>query len=444
MVNEQMENVMADTYRNPAQILQKLIRYDTTNPPGNEGECIRFIFDLLWKSGYSPALLGKTPERPNLVVRVPGKGAAAPLLMYGHADVVTAENQQWQFPPFSGVIEDGFLWGRGALDMKGALAMMLSALLRLKREGATPSGDLVFAVVSDEENGGVYGAKYLVEEHAGLFTGINYAIGEMGGFTMRFGGKRFYPIMISEKQRCSLEVTVRGVGGHGSMPVRGEAMAKLAEVLHRLDTRRLPVHITPPVKMAIEALAGNMPFPAGRVLSLLLQPRLTDVVLKLLGDRGKFFDPLLHNTVCATSVRAGDMINVIPAEARVTLDGRMVPGFCQAEFVREVEALIGEGANIEVTYYCAGPLSVDLGLFETLSGILKMFDSQALPIPFAGIGVSDARFFSKLGIQTYGFTPMMLPEGIDFARLVHGADERVPLEALDFGTNCIYRLITRS
>ena len=438
-----MGNAVTKVDPNPAQILQKLIRFDTTNPPGNETECVRYIHDVLKGAGYDPVMLGKIPERQNLVLKVPGKGAAAPLMMYGHADVVTTDHHQWQKPPFEGIIEDGYVWGRGALDMKGALAMMLSALLRLKEEGITPPGDLVFAVVCDEENGGVYGAQYLTEEHAGLFEGIAYAIGEMGGFTLHFANRRFYPIMISEKHRCSFEVKIRGEGGHGSFPVHGGAMAKLAKILHRLDTRRLPVHITPPVKMTIDALARNLPFFARLAFRLLLTPALTDIILKLLGERGRFFDPLLHNTLCATVIRGGDMLNVIPGEVTLTLDGRVLPGLEQEEMVQEVQALIGDDAEIKVTYYLSGPSSVNMGLFERLGKILKNFDPEAIPIPFVGIGVSDARFFSKLGIQTYGFTPMLLPKGIDFSRLIHGANERVPIEALEFGTNCIYELITR-
>lgn len=437
-----MENTAGNVHHNPATILQKLIRFNTTNPPGNETACVRYIFDLLKGAGFDPIMLGKAPDRQNLVVKFPGNGTAEPLLMYGHADVVTAEDQLWRMPPFEGIIDDDFVWGRGALDMKGALAMMLSALLRVKQAGITPPGEIVFAVVSDEENGGVFGAKFLTEEHADLFRGIEYAIGELGGFTMHLGNKRFYPIMISEKQRCSFEVTVTGTGGHGSMPVRGGAMAKLARILRTLDTRRLPVHITPPVKMSIEALAGNLPFPVNLVFYLLLKPILTDVVLRLIGDKGRFFDPLLHNTLCATVVRGGDMINVIPGEARITLDGRMLPGLEQAAMVNEVESLLGRDADVKVSYFSPGPSSVNMGLFETLAGILKTFDPEAIPVPFVGIGVSDARFFCRLGIQTYGFTPMILPKGIDFTRLIHGADERVPLEALEFGTNCIYELIT--
>lgn len=168
---------------------------------------------------------------------------------------------------------------------------------------------------------------------------------------------------------------------------------------------------------------------------------MTGRVLALLGDRGKLFDPLLHNTVSATIVRGGDMINVIPNEIILELDGRMLPGFEQEEMISEVKALLGEKAAIEVTYFSPGPAEVKMGLFETLLAILKEGDREAIPVPFVGIGISDARFFCRLGIQTYGFTPMILPADVDFSRLIHGPDERIPLEALEFGVNSIYKLI---
>lgn len=225
------------------------------------------------------------------------------------------------------------------------------------------------------------------------------------------------------------------------MPVRGGAMAKAAEILHTLDTTRLPVHITPPVKMSIQALAKNLPFPASLVFSLLLKPRLTNTILSILGERAAYFDPLLHNTLSATVIRGGDMLNVIPGEVKLVLDGRILPTLEQARMIEEVETLLGNDADINVTYFLPGPSTVDMGLFERLADILREFDQEAIPIPFVGIGVSDARYFCKLGIQTYGFTPMLLPKDIEFSRLIHGADERIPLEALEFGTNCVHRLL---
>jgi len=241
----ELKNNPSSIYQRPAELLQRLIQFDTTNPPGNEAECINFIKSLLTEAGIETTILGQTPERPNLIAKLPGQGSASPLLLYGHVDVVTTENQQWQHPPFEGKVVDGFVWGRGALDMKGGVAMMLAAFLRAKYEDLKLPGDVILAIVSDEEAGGDFGSKYLVENHPDLFEGIRYAIGEFGGFTFYVGKQRFYPVMIAEKQICWIKATMRGPGGHGSLPVQDGAMAALSRLLERLDRHRLPVHVTP-------------------------------------------------------------------------------------------------------------------------------------------------------------------------------------------------------
>lgn len=181
-------------YERPVELLQNLIRFDTTNPPGNEAGCVAYINSLLTEAGFETTLLAKAPNRPNLIACLKGRGNAPPLLLYGHVDVVTTANQKWTYPPFEGKMIDGYIWGRGALDMKAGLAMLLAAFLRAKAEGLTPAGDIVLAILCDEEAGGNYGAKYLVENHAEQFEGIRYAIGEFGGFSMYIGRQKFYPI----------------------------------------------------------------------------------------------------------------------------------------------------------------------------------------------------------------------------------------------------------
>lgn len=430
-------------HRNPVGILQSLIRFDTTNPPGNEVDCIKYIDTLLKTVGFETIILEADTNRPNLVARLKGEGSSSPLLMYGHVDVVSTKNQSWRYDPFEGKISDGYVWGRGTLDMKGAVAMMLSAIIRYKLEGFVPGSDIVLCIVSDEENGGKFGAKYLAENHSDLFKNIEHAIGEIGGFTLHMGNKRFYPISIAEKQICSLKTTIKGPGGHGSLPITGGAMAKLGEMLKKLDSKRLPVHITPPTKMMIEALVKNMSFPTGLVLRQLLNPVLTDKMLNLLGDKGKFFDPILHNTINATMVNGGTKVNVIPGEIAVEFDGRILPGYSSDQFINELNNILGRSVEFEITSNISGPQDVNMGLFDTLSQILREGDTEAIPIPFVLSGVTDARYFSKLGIQTYGFTPMILPKDIDFSSLIHGANERIPIEGLEFGANAIYELIKR-
>ena len=430
-------------YQHPAELLQRLIQFDTTNPPGNEYDCISFIEGLLSEAGIESKILAKTPERPNLIARLPGQGNAPPLLLYGHVDVVTTENQVWQHPPFEGKIADGFLWGRGALDMKGAVAMMLTAFLRAKAEGVPLPGDVVLTIFSDEEANGDYGARFLVEQHPEQFDGIRYALGEFGGFTMHIGKQRFYPIMIAEKQVCWLKATVRGPGGHGSMPIRGGAMRKLSELLRKIDNNRLPVHITPVAQQMFTEVAASLGGITGLVLRQLTNPALTNSMLNLLGERARIFDPLLHNTVSPTILNGSSKINVIPNEVSVELDGRLLPGFQPEDLISELRQLVGSDVEIEVIRYDPGAAEPDLGLFDLLAGILSEADPGGVPIPLLLSGVTDGRFLSKLGIQTYGFTPMQLPEDFNFTETIHAADERIPVDAVGFGANAIFQVLQR-
>ncbi len=427
----------------PLTILQNLLQFDTTNPPGNEAACIAYIQDLLKSAGVEGQILAKSPSRPNLVARLPGEGKSPPLLLYGHVDVVTTENQTWQHPPFAGDIVDGYIWGRGALDMKGGVAMFISAFLRAKTEGLRLPGDLVLAVVSDEENGGDFGARFLVEEHTQVFKDIRYALGEFGGFNMSIGGKRFYPIQVAEKQICWTKVTARGPGGHGSMPVRGGAMAKMAEILRRLDTKRPPVHITPVARQMFSAISSKLGGVSGLLLGQLPNPALTDRLLNLLGKRGSAFAPLVRNTASPTILHASSKVNVIPGEVSLELDGRLLPGFGPQDMVSELRQILGPDAQIDVLRYDPGPAEPNMAWFETLGGVLREADPQGTPIPLLLSGVTDGRFFSRLGIQTYGFLPMQLPDDFNFTATIHAADERIPVQSLDFGAKAIYAALSR-
>lgn len=436
-------NDQAAILRSPAELLQDLIRFDTTNPPGNEAGCIAYINDLLTRAGFETTILALDPKRPNLITRLAGRGNAPPLLLYGHVDVVTTENQAWQYPPFEGNLVDGYVWGRGALDMKGSVAMMLAALTRAKAENLAPPGDIVLAILSDEEAGADFGARYLVENHPGQFDGIRYGLGEFGAFTLHVGNRRLYPIMVAEKQICWMKASVSGPGGHGSLTMRGGAMAKLARVLQILDRRRLPVHITPATRMMVEGMASALPFPKGFVMRQLLRPGLTDRMLALFGERRHAFEPLFRNSVNATIVRGGETINVIPSEISLELDGRLLPGYRPDEMMAELHQLIGDEVKLELIRHDPAPAEPDMGLFDTLSAVLREFDPEGVATPMLAPGVTDGRFFSRLGIQTYGFMPMKLPPGFDFSKTVHAADERIPVEALDFGAAAIYRVLQR-
>jgi len=430
-------------YQHPAELLQNLIRFNTTNPPGNERECIEYINGLLKEAGIETTILAKTPERPNVIGRLKGEGKAPPLLLYGHVDVVTTENQKWTHPPFEGHIVDGYLWGRGALDMKSGVAMYLAAFLKAKAEGLSLPGDVLFAAVADEEAADNYGVAWLVNEHPAVFDGVRYALGEFGGFNLSLSGKRFYPIMVAEKQLCWMTATFRGRGGHGSMPVQGQAMAKLSRALRLLDEHPLPVHVTPAVRMMMECIAENLGGASALVVRQILNPPLTNTFLKVLGSRGGLFAPLLHNTVSPTMLKASEKVNVIPSEVTLGMDGRMVPGAKPEDMVRELHDLLGDDVELAVKKSEPGPAAPNMELFDTLGGVLRGLDPAAIPLPFVMSGVTDARFLSKLGIQTYGFTPLQLPEDFNFIATVHAADERVPVAAMDFGTNAVYEVLKK-
>lgn len=440
------ENDAATIHNRPVELLQNLIRFDTTNPPGNEGECISYIDHLLKAAGIDTTILARDPARTNLIARLSGRGNAPPLLLQGHVDVVTTENQTWRHPPFGGDLADGCVWGRGTLDMKGGVTMMLAAFLRAKAEGLRPPGDVILAVVSDEEKGGEFGARYLVENHAAQFTDVRYAIGELGGFSFYVGKRRFYPIMVAEKALCRIEVTLRGPGGHPTGTYHGATMAKLGKLLEQLDRRRLPVHVTSATRQMIQTMSSALPFPSNLALRQLLNPRLTDGVLRLLGKQVEQFEALLHNTVNATVIAGADTPNRIPDKITVNLVFTLLPGYTTDDAVSELRQLVGKDPEIKVVetlFYEKLPVEPDMGLFDVLSAILRETDPEGIPTPLVVPGSTDGRLFSRLGIQTYGFLPMNLPADFLFWQLIHGADERIPVEALTFGADCMYKLLQR-
>jgi len=429
-------------YQRPVELLQHLIRFNTSNPPGNEGECITYLSRLLEAAGIETHLFSLDPHRPNQVARLKGKDKnVPPLLLYGHVDVVPAEEIDWKYPPFGGVIAEGFVWGRGTLDMKGAVAMMVSAFIKAKTEKAELPGDVVLCILSDEEEPGDHGARFMVEHHPEVFKGIRYALGEVGGFTFYVGGKKFYFIEIAQKQKCAIKAIIRGSSGHGSSHIRGGTMAKLARFLDQLDKGHLPVHVTFAAKKMLNSLADALPFPKGWILRQLPKPKRTDFILKLLGKQGDVFAPMFHNTVNATIVRGGDKINAVPSEVEVQMDVRLLPGFGPDDVIKELRPIIGRDIELELLLYDEGPAEPDMGLFDTLAGILKEADPEGIPVPILMTGSSDACFFSRLGIQTYGYMPMQLPQDMQFNRILHSVNERIPVETLQFGTDTIYKAI---
>jgi acetylornithine deacetylase/succinyl-diaminopimelate desuccinylase-like protein len=442
----------------PAAILRRLIRFDTTNPPGNERACVRWVAELLTSAGIEVRLLGAEAERPNLVARVPGRGLAPPLLLQAHVDVVPTQGQSWSHPPFEGLEIDGHVWGRGALDMKGGLAMMLSALLRARARGADPAGEVILAVLADEEAGGTLGAHFLVERHPELFAGVRHAIGEDGGTALGVGGLRFQPIVVAEKRACWLRATLRGSGGHASLAApEGTAMGKLARMLTGIDRQRFPVHSIPVVERMLAELAGTLPESLAELVTAPWDGRSPEDGQFGAGgdghDRGDgarrlaprdraYLESVRRHTVNATIVRGGSKINVLPSEITVDLDGRMLPGFEVEEFLDELRALVGDDAELEILYEGQRMPEPETGPFyELLAGIVRERDPDCVPLPMLTTGATDARHFARLGIRGYGWLPLRLPSGAAYQETLHAADERVPVAALHFGTDCLNDLL---
>ena len=436
-----MSGVTLSTGERPIELLQELIRFDTSNPPGNEGPCIDFVDGLMREAGLIAERAAKDPGRPNLIARLPGDGRAPALLFYGHIDVVPVNATEWRCPPFAGTIADGCVWGRGALDMKGGVAMMLSAFLRAAHEHVVPAGDVVLALVVDEESGGDCGARYLIDERPDLFRGVRYAVGEFGGFPVRIRGRTFSMIQVAEKLPVPIDVVIRGPAGHGARPLRGGAMARLGRILRRLDSHRLPIHITPVTREMVEALAAGLPRGSRTAVRQLLRPALTDRTLGALGDVGRTFEPLFRNTANATIVHGGDRLNVIPSEIHLALDARLLPGYTTADLLEELRPILKTDGEARAASEDDRAPEPDLSLFDLLGRLLQKRLPDVRPVPYLLPASSDGRHFARLGIQTYGYTPMILPPDVTFFSSIHAADERIPLEAVEFGADVLLDLI---
>lgn len=428
-------------YDEALELFRALIRIDTTNPPGNEREAAQLLADTLAKDGIDSRLVDSAPSRTSLIARLKGTGNKPPLLLTAHLDVVAAEPSRWKHPPFGAVIDDGWLYGRGTVDMKNMAAMSATVLRTLKREGAKLERDVIFAAVADEEAGCSLGSQYLVDHHADEVK-AEYALGEIGGFTLQMAGRRLYPIQVAQKGMVWMKAHVDGTPGHGSMPREDNAVVGLAAALAKLVPDALPVHVTPPLAAFLRGVAETQPLLARVVLPLLLKPALADQLLKLLPDKStaRAMSAVMRNTATPTVLRAGTKTNVIPSSAEAEIDGRTVPGQTVDEFLREVKAVLGPDVKLDVMRSLE-PVSVstDTPMYATLCDSLRAMDPEGIPVPYIIPGFTDAAAFSKLGTTYYGFAPIYFPATpkVAFSELFHGDDERIPVEGFKRGLDAL-------
>ena len=421
-----------------ADICRDLIRIDTSNPGDHSGpgerQAAEHVAALLADVGLEPRVLESHPKRTSVVARVAGQDPGRPaLLVHGHLDVVPASAPDWRHDPFAGEVADGCIWGRGAVDMKDMDAMILAVVRQRLREGRPPARDVVLAFTADEEAGGTWGARWLVENHPGLFDGVTEAVGEVGGFSVTLGRQRLYLLETAEKGLAWMRLTARGTAGHGSMIQRDNAVTELAEAIGRLGRHEWPVRLLPSVRAFLEG--------AAEALGVEFMPNDPELSLGKLGSISRIIGATLRNTANPTVLSAGYKVNVVPQTATAEVDGRFLPGYEQ-EFYAELDRVLGPGVTRELIH---GDIAVettpDGALYEAMTSALTAEDPQARVIPYCLSAGTDAKSFSRLGMRCFGFAPLRLPPDLDFSGMFHGIDERVPVDALRFGTRVLDRFL---
>ncbi len=421
-----------------AVLASDLIRIDSSNPGDHSGPGERaaaeYVATLLAEAGLEPKIFESHPKRSSVVARIEGADSSRPaLLIHGHLDVVPADAADWRVHPFSGEITEDCVWGRGAVDMKDMDAMILAVLRQRLAEGRRPARDVVVTFLADEEAGGNWGARWLVDNHPGEFEGVTEAIGEVGGFSVTIGGKRLYLLQTAEKGMAWMRMTAQGTAGHGSMINSDNAVTELAEAIARIGRHEWPVRETEAAfAFAEEACAA---------LGVEFDPRDPAAVMGKLGSIAKMVGATLTNTANPTMLAAGYKVNVVPQVASAQVDGRFLPGY-EDEFFSEVDALIGPGVKREQVHHdIAVETSFDGDLVAAMGQALAAEDPEGKMVPYCLSGGTDAKSFSRLGIRCFGFTPLRLPPELDFAGMFHGVNERVPVSSLQFGVRVLDRFL---
>jgi acetylornithine deacetylase/succinyl-diaminopimelate desuccinylase-like protein len=428
------------------ELLRDLVRFDTTNPPGNELPAAMYLANRLQSEGLEPTVLEAAPGRGSVVARLRGAGTSGALLLMSHLDVVPAQPEEWDHPPFAAEIADGCIWGRGTVDTKQLTAMQAAVLITLHRQNVPLSRDIVFIATADEETGGRFGMQWLVGTHGHLLD-CEYAINEGGGYGLQLGGRRVYLCQTGEKGVCWMRLTARGRPGHGSIPVEENAVAKLSSALASVTQARLPQHRTSTVQQMVRGVAASQPLPTSLLLPLILHPWLEPVLLEHVAERSELAPALraaLHNTISPTVLRAGESTNVIPSSATAEVDGRLIPGQQVDDLIREIRPYIGDEIEVEVigrsVPYESDP---DSPLFDLFRQVLQEHDPGCTLVPFLVPGATDGQFLAQRGVKVYGFSPARQEPNCPTLELAHAKNERVSLANMEFGTRVLYDVVRR-
>ena len=419
-------------------LCRDLIRIDTSNYGDSSGpgerKAAEYVAEQLAEVGLEPVVRESEPGRASVVARWagedPGRGG---LLLHGHLDVVPAQAADWSVDPFAAEERDGCIWGRGAIDMKDMDAMILALVRQWRREGRRPPRDVVLGFLADEEAGSIKGAHWLVDTEPELFEGCTEAVSEVGGFSMTLGGQRFYLVESAQKGIAWMRLVAAGRAGHGSMVNDDNAVTELCEAVARLGRHAWPVRMTTSVRAFFAAVED--------ALGVELDPEEPQEALARLGTMARIVGATLRNTTSPSMLTAGYKVNVIPQAATAHVDGRFLPGH-EEEFFATVDALVGPRVRREMVVHQPALETAPEGpLWQAMADALLAEDSEARVAPYCLSGGTDNKAFARLGVVGYGFSPLRLPEDLDFPAMFHGIDERVPVEALRFGVRVLDRFL---
>ena len=421
-----------------------LLKLDTTNPPGNEKIVVDYLSRIFDREDIPYEIVETAPNRANIVARLSAGVPESGLLLSAHSDVVPANPARFRYPPFSATIADGFIWARGAIDMKYMMAYNLAAILAAKRNKIPLKRDLVFAAVAGEETGCQYGSLELVQNHPDLIK-AEYCLTEMGGLTFEIGNKRFYPIQVAQKGFVWMRASTKGQQGHGSVLRDHYATIDLVRALSALGNGKLGFRLTDATAGMLRGIGQSLPLFLGGVMQGLRNEKIAGLMNKYLlkdPELSAYFTAALNDTITITGLSGGDKENVVPESASALLDIRFLPGRSAQDVINQVSSMLGKDVDVEVLH-AAEPYEAPMesALTSAITKAVERMDPTARVVPYLLSGYTDAIAFQKLGIKTYGFGPLPLPKGLQASSLVHGIDERIPLEGFRFGISVFVPLV---
>ena len=435
-------------------LLSDLIRINTTNPPGNETEAVKFLTKNLEKEGFACEVFESAPGRGSLITRLKGTGEGPSLLLLSHLDVVAANPKEWSVDPFAGVVKDGFVWGRGAIDMKSMTAMEVMVMKLLKRNNAQLKGDVILAATADEEKGGEAGAGWLVKNYPDKVK-ADYVINEGGGLAIPINDKNIYTIQTAEKGILWFKVKAKGRPGHGSVPGAADnAILRMNKIVEKLGNYRAKMTVVPTVRQFLSEVAKESPLLQQAANMILQNPEVADQILDMLAQKDKVMAEelraRLRMTIAPTIIHGGVKENIIPSECEAVFDCRILPEQTPEQAMEEIKALLKDVVDLEKvefeTIQANEPSEspTNTPLYEEIINVLKKFEPNCSVAPILLTGGTDSRFFRKIGTVCYGFQPLRadMPYG-EILKTVHGIDERISIENLVFGTSVLYNVVER-